>query len=68
MPELKYSLASASWGRIRGMGLLTLVIDSKTISGSSTQIDKNGKVSRGDSSSYPVAPVTIANRKTVPTL
>jgi hypothetical protein len=56
------------YGNDTTWGFLTLVIDSKTISGSSTQIDKNGKVSRGDSFSYPVAPVTIANKKNVPTL
>jgi len=44
------------------------VIDGKTIIGSSTQVDKNGKVSEGDSFSYPVEPVTIANKKNVPTL
>lgn len=56
------------YGNDTTWGFLTLVIDSKTISGSSTQIDKNGKVSRGDSFSYPVAPVTIASKKNVPTL
>jgi hypothetical protein len=56
------------YGNDTTWGFLTLVIDSKTISGSSTQIDKNGKVSRGDSFSYPVAPVTVANKKNVPTL
>jgi acid phosphatase type 7 len=56
------------YGNDTTWGFLTLVIDSKTISGSSTQIDKNGKVSRGDNFSYPVAPVTIANKKNVPTL
>ncbi len=56
------------YGNDTTWGFLTLVIDSKTISGSSTQIDRNGKVSRGDSFSYPVAPVTIANKKNVPTL
>jgi hypothetical protein len=56
------------YGNDTTWGFLTLVIDSKTISGSSTQIDKNGKVSRGDSFSYPVAPVAVANKKNVPTL
>lgn len=56
------------YGNDKTWGFLTLVIDSKTISGSSTQVDKNGKVSRGDSFSYPVAPVTITNKKNLPTL
>lgn len=49
-------------------GFLTLVIDSKTISGSSTQVDRSGKVSQGDTFSYPVKPVTMAHKKDVPTL
>ena len=56
------------YGNDTTWGFLTLVIDGKTISGSSTQVDKNGKVSRGDSFSYPVGPVTIANKSHVPTL
>ena len=55
------------YGNDTTWGFLTLVIDGKTISGSSTQVDRNGKVSRGDSFSYPVEPVTIA-KKSVPTL
>ncbi|MEA2260919.1 MAG: acid phosphatase type 7 [Acidobacteriaceae bacterium] len=56
------------YGNDKTWGFLTLVIDGKTIIGSSTQVDKNGKVSQGDSFSYPVEPVTIANKKNVPTL
>jgi hypothetical protein len=56
------------YGNDKTWGFLTLVIDGKTIIGSSTQVDKNGKVSQGDSFSYPVEPVTIASKKNVPTL
>ena len=56
------------YGNDKTWGFLTLVIDGKTIIGSSTQVDKNGKVSQGDSFSYPVEPVTIANKKNMPTL
>ena len=55
------------YGNDTTWGFLTLTIDGKTISGSSTQVDRNGKVSRGDSFSYPVEAVTIA-KKSVPTL
>jgi hypothetical protein len=55
------------YGNDTTWGFLTLTIDGKTISGSSTQVDKNGKLSKGDSFSYPVAPVTIA-KGSVPTL
>jgi acid phosphatase type 7 len=55
------------YGNDTTWGFLTLVIDGKTISGSSTQVDRNGKLSQGDSFSYPVEPVTIA-KKSVPTL
>ena len=56
------------YGNDTTWGFLTLVIDGKTISGSSTQVDRNGKVSRGGSFSYPVGQVTIANKKNLPTL
>jgi acid phosphatase type 7 len=56
------------YGNDKTWGFLTLMIDGKTIRGTSTQVDRNGKVSQGDSFSYPVKPVTIANKKDVPTL
>jgi hypothetical protein len=55
------------YGNDQTWGFLTLVIDNKTISGSSTQVDRNGKLSPGDSFSYSVEPVTIAE-KNMPTL
>jgi hypothetical protein len=49
-------------------GFLTLTIDNKNIRGQVTEIDRTGKVSAGDSFSYPTAPVTLKNSKAVPTL
>ncbi len=49
-------------------GYLTLTIDKKTISGKSTEIDRTGKVTAGDSFEYPAKPVTLKNSKSVPTL
>jgi hypothetical protein len=49
-------------------GYLTLTIDSRHIKGSSTEIDRVGKVYSGDSFSYSAGPVTLQNPKSVPTL
>jgi acid phosphatase type 7 len=49
-------------------GYLTLTIDKRTISGQSTEVDRNGAVSPGDTFSYPAAPVFLKNSKSVPTL
>jgi hypothetical protein len=49
-------------------GYLTLTIDKRNISGQSTEIDRTGKVTRGDSFSYPAAPINLKNSKSVPTL
>ena len=49
-------------------GYLTITIDSKNIRGQATEIDRTGKVSAGDSFSYPAAPVSLKNPKAVPTL
>ena len=49
-------------------GYLTLTIDKHTISGHSTEIDRTGKVSPGDSFSYPAGPIVLADPKSVPTL
>lgn len=49
-------------------GYLTLTIDKNTIKGQSTEIDREGKVSAGDSFSYPAGAVTLQNPKSVPTL
>lgn len=49
-------------------GYLTLTINKKTITGQSTEIDKSGKVTEGDSFSYSAAPITLKNPKSVPTL
>jgi hypothetical protein len=49
-------------------GYLTLTIDSKTIKGQSTEVDKSGTVTAGDSFSYPAGPITMKDPKSVPTL
>jgi hypothetical protein len=49
-------------------GFLTLTIDKKKISGQSTEIDRNGKVTPGDRFSYPAGAITLKNGKSVPTL
>ena len=60
--------AVLKYGSDKAWGFLTLSIDSKTISGISTEIDRNGKVKQGDSFSYPAAAVVLQNPKSVPTL
>jgi len=49
-------------------GFMTLTIDKDTISGLTTEVDKNNNATRGDSFSYPATPVHLANPKSVPTL
>ncbi len=58
---LKYGVDDA-WG------FVTLTIDGKTISGSTIEIDKTGKVKKGDSFKYSATPVVLKNRASVPTL
>jgi acid phosphatase type 7 len=49
-------------------GYLTLTVDKKKISGQSTEIDRTGKVTKGDQFSYPAGPITLKTPKSVPTL
>lgn len=50
-------------------GYVTLTIDKRNISGYSVEIDRNGKVTNpADKFSYPAAPLTLKNPKSVPTL
>jgi hypothetical protein len=58
---LKYAAAN-SWG------FVTLTIDKKTISGVTTEVDRNGEVREGDSFSYSAKPILLENPKSVPTL
>ena len=58
---LKYA-TDKSWG------FLTLTIDKTKISGATTEVDRTGKVSDGDSFSYSAAPIRLADPKSVPTL
>jgi acid phosphatase type 7 len=58
---LKYAQAKA-WG------FMTLTIDSHTISGVTTEVDRNGHITNGDTFSYPTKPVILNTPKSVPTL
>lgn len=49
-------------------GYLTLTIDKKTIAGVSTEIDRTGQVTTGDTFSYPAGPIVLKDPKSVPTL
>ena len=49
-------------------GFLTLTIDGKTITGVSTEVDKMGKVHKGDTFSYPAGTIMLADKGKVPTL
>jgi len=49
-------------------GYLTLTIDKHTISGQSTEVDRTGKVTPGDTFSYPAAAIFLKDPKSVPTL
>jgi Icc-related predicted phosphoesterase len=60
--------AVLKYGTAKCWGYMTLTIDKKTISGQTTEIDKTGAVTKGDSFSYPVAPVMLGATATVPTL
>ena len=60
--------AVLKYGSDTTWGFLTLTIDKKTISGVSTEIQKDGSVSQGDSFSYPAGPIRLQNPKAVPTL
>ena len=57
--------AVLKYGTDKAWGFMTLTISAKTISGVTTEIDKMGKVRQGDSFSYPTAPVTLKNRRSV---
>ncbi len=52
----------------RCWGFLTLTIDRNNITGFSTEIDRDGKVTRGDRFKYSAKEIRLANPKDVPTL
>ena len=58
---LKYAAAN-SWG------FMTLTVDNSKISGVTVQVDRNGKISKGDSFSYSAKPVVLKSPKSVPSL
>jgi len=49
-------------------GFMTLTVSKQKISGTTIEVARDGTVSSGDTFSYPAAPVTLANPKSVPTL
>jgi DNA repair exonuclease SbcCD nuclease subunit len=49
-------------------GFLTLTIDRDKITGVSTEVDRDGKVTKGDAFEYPAAPLRLVDPKSVPTL
>jgi hypothetical protein len=60
--------AVLKYGNDKVWGFVTLTIDEETISGFSTEVNRSGNATKGDSFSYPAGPVTLANPKSVPTL
>jgi hypothetical protein len=60
--------AVLKYGADKVWGAMTLTIDKKAISGTTIEIDKSGNVKKGDSFSYPTAPVVLKDPKSVPTL
>jgi hypothetical protein len=58
---LKYA-ADNCWG------FMTLTIDKNKITGVSTEVDREGNARPGDKFSYSAKPITLGNRKSVPTL
>jgi acid phosphatase type 7 len=60
--------AVLKYGADKAWGFLTMTIDGQTISGKSTEIDRNGHVNSGDAFSYPAAPVVLQNPRGVPVL
>ncbi len=56
------------YGEAAAWGFLTLSIDAETIEGTSTAIDRSGKLKKGDTFSYPAGPIQLKNGKQVPTL
>jgi len=60
--------AVLKYGNDKRWGFMTLTIDRQHISGVTTEVDRAGTVFSGDTFSYPAAPVTLADPKSVPTL
>ena len=60
--------AMLKYGQDKAWGYVTLTIDATTISGVTTEVDKAGNVTQGDTFSYPSAAVVLADKGSVPTL
>jgi acid phosphatase type 7 len=53
---------------VQTYGFLTLTIDGEKITGVTTEVDKSGTATQGDTFSYSARPIRLANGKDVPTL
>ena len=63
------SKAVLQYGQDQAWGFLTLTIDKDTISGETIEIDKTGKITKGDSfENYTAKPIILNDPKSVPTL
>jgi hypothetical protein len=60
--------AVLKYGADKVWGFMTLTIDGQSIHGATTEIDRTGKVTAGDSFDYPAAPVVLKNGGSVPSL
>lgn len=60
--------AILKYGNDSSWGFMTLTIDEKSISGTTTEIGKTGDPKKGDSFKYSAAPITLKNPKNVPSL
>jgi hypothetical protein len=49
-------------------GFLTLSIDKETISGSTVEVDRQGRATQGETFSYPAAPIRLEDPRSVPNL
>ncbi len=52
----------------KSWGFITMTIDQDTISGETTEVDRAGNVTKGDSFSYSARAIILADPKSVPTL
>ncbi len=60
--------AVLKYGQPKKWGFMTLTINESTIAGETTEIDRQGNVTKGDSFAYPTATVILDDPKSVPTL
>src|SRR5258708_22784201 len=63
-----YHSGSSKMAAAKSWGFVTLTIDKKTISGTTTEVDRTGRATTGDSFSYSAEPIVLADPRPVPTL